>query len=358
MASITLGFVRIAAIVALATGCATRLSTQPAGHEAALTLLDEASRAQTQRDAWVLAERAIDELGRLGEDSGAEAKALLAETLLVLHLQDDASRARARHLAEKALALDPQAARAHGVVGWLAFFEAARFAEALIAFERALALEPDLPFSRFGYGLALAASGDLARGLSEVERAERSRLVRPTWRMGSQSILFFMRRYADAAQRAREALAGSPASAPDRFWEGVALIGAGDSKAAVAALEARVSESNRIPGAVAMLATAYVADGQAARARALLPEMQGAIDRTLASGAPGCSQNPCYLFALAHLALGDRDAALQMLERAVNESEPGVWYLWANVDPRWDSLRQDPRFAAIIRKGLHHAIPR
>jgi tetratricopeptide (TPR) repeat protein len=341
-----------AATLALAlAGCASLHGelTSPS-YDEALAHLTEAARQPTEREAHTHVKQALADLERrVTVESDARLKALLAETLLLRGLQDRAVRQRARTLATAALAIDPDLARAHSALGWLTFMETALFNEALGAFERALQLQADLHFARFGYGLTLAASGDLERGLAEVERAERSGLVRPNWRMGSQSILFFMRRYAEAAQRAVMPLTSS--LEPDFFWQGIALVGAGDTKGAIAALEERVRQSNRIPGAVAMLATAYAADGQPDRARKLLPELQATLDRRVQSGEPGCAHNPCYLYALVYLALGERDAALNMLDRAVQESLPGVWYIWSNVDPRWDPVRQDPRFVAIIRKA-------
>jgi tetratricopeptide (TPR) repeat protein len=55
-----------------------------------------------------------------------------------------------------------------------------------------------------------------------------------------------------------------------------------------------------------------------------------------------------YYMALLMDALGDRDMAFQELERAFHEKSAGLFGL--NVDPRMDSLRQDPRFAAIAAR--------
>ena len=52
-------------------------------------------------------------------------------------------------------------------------------------------------------------------------------------------------------------------------------------------------------------------------------------------------------FALTYAALGDKDRALQALEKAFAEREPMAWL---NVDPEWDSIRADPRFQDLVRR--------
>lgn len=322
-------------------------------YDHALDAIAAAGRQPTQREARETMASAAAELQKViaAAPGFAPALAALAEARLMVNLQDRPARREARDLAGRALALSEGEARAHSALGWLLFFEDLRFRDARRAFERALALDPGLHFARFGYGLLLASQGELERGLAEVERAERAPLVRPNWRMGSQSVLFFARRYADAAARALAPLPGAPAVPPDHFWRGIALLAAGDVTEAVRSHEERVREANRNPGSVAALAIAYATAGRDEEARALRPELIGHLQRSEGAGRAACAATPCYLFALADLALGDRAAALEMLERAVRDKPPGVWNVWLRVDPRWDPLRDDPRFRRALAEA-------
>ncbi len=52
-------------------------------------------------------------------------------------------------------------------------------------------------------------------------------------------------------------------------------------------------------------------------------------------------------FARTYAALGEKDLALQALEKAFVEREPMAWL---NVDPEWDPIRADPRFQDLVRR--------
>jgi hypothetical protein len=57
---------------------------------------------------------------------------------------------------------------------------------------------------------------------------------------------------------------------------------------------------------------------------------------------------PPYASALVHAGLGERDAALAALDRAYDVRDVHLMYL--AVDPKWDDLRSDPRFRALLER--------
>ena len=65
-----------------------------------------------------------------------------------------------------------------------------------------------------------------------------------------------------------------------------------------------------------------------------------------------------YETALVHLALSERERALEMLERACRENSG--WMAYLAVDPRLDPVRGDRRFEALravtLLKGVRHAL--
>jgi tetratricopeptide (TPR) repeat protein len=63
--------------------------------------------------------------------------------------------------------------------------------------------------------------------------------------------------------------------------------------------------------------------------------------------------DPGFALAYAGLAdcyagLGEKDQAFAWLEKAYEQHSFNM--AWLNVEPRWDSLRSDPRFADLVRR--------
>ena len=53
-------------------------------------------------------------------------------------------------------------------------------------------------------------------------------------------------------------------------------------------------------------------------------------------------------FADIYLGLGEKEKALDWLDKSYQDQESACWYL--KVDPIYDSVRNEPRFHAILKK--------
>jgi Flp pilus assembly protein TadD len=58
---------------------------------------------------------------------------------------------------------------------------------------------------------------------------------------------------------------------------------------------------------------------------------------------------PNVLLAISTAAVGDRDTAFELLQRACDEREP-LLVLVARLTPNLRRLREDPRFADVLRR--------
>jgi tetratricopeptide (TPR) repeat protein len=92
---------------------------------------------------------------------------------------------------------------------------------------------------------------------------------------------------------------------------------------------------------VSMAARGYVAGlaGHQDEARQILAEMERLANHTYVTP---------YGVALVHAGLGSSNVALAWLHKAFEERSH--WLVWLRLDPRWNGLRQDPRFAEIVRR--------
>jgi len=88
-----------------------------------------------------------------------------------------------------------------------------------------------------------------------------------------------------------------------------------------------------------LLAAAYAAGGNSTEALRLLHDVEERAKRTYV---------PAYYLAFAYIALGDKNKALAALEKDYEQRSPNFTYL--RGDPGLDSLRNEPRFQALLRQ--------
>jgi hypothetical protein len=91
-----------------------------------------------------------------------------------------------------------------------------------------------------------------------------------------------------------------------------------------------------LPWLRALEATCLAKNGRASEASKILEELN--LIRT-------ATYVDAYYMALLQDALGNRDAAFQELERAVQENSTMLYIL--DVDPKLDALREDARFLPL-----------
>jgi Flp pilus assembly protein TadD len=90
---------------------------------------------------------------------------------------------------------------------------------------------------------------------------------------------------------------------------------------------------------VAMLAVTYVRWGKESEARAAIKDLDAI---------KALRNVPPTRYALIYTALGDKDAAFEWLNRAYDERD--IQAVYVNVNPCYDSLRDDPRFTQFVQR--------
>ena len=108
---------------------------------------------------------------------------------------------------------------------------------------------------------------------------------------------------------------------------------------AIAAFQKGSSLSGGDPLIAGGLGHAYAVSGQRDRARKLLEELKQLSKHRYV--AP-------YEIAVIHIGLGDKEQAFEWLEKAFQDHSH--WLLWLKVDPRFDSIKGDPRYLDLRRR--------
>jgi TolB-like protein/DNA-binding winged helix-turn-helix (wHTH) protein/Flp pilus assembly protein TadD len=239
--------------------------------------------------------------------------------------------------ARKALELDPELAEAHVALAGV-YQKQWQWAEAEAEYKRALELKPNDAAAHVGLANWLMCHGRMDEAVAWSRRA---RELDPLGDVGTSIgwILFQARRYDESIRELRSVLAVRPDDAGAQWFLGFVLIGNGQPEEAISILEKVVSVSNRSPGSIEILATAYAHTGRRTEALRLMNELK---QRRQTSYVPaGAFINP-------YLALGDYDQAFAGFERAYQEKSNILQFL--KVHPFFDPVREDPRFVDLLRR--------
>ena len=248
---------------------------------------------------------------------------------------------RAKAAAQKALELDDTLGEAHTSLANVLFRYLA-LAQSAKEFERSIDLNPNYPTAHQWYGrLTLLATGHFDRAMAESKRAVELDPISPIGRTDVGTVYMVTRRYDEAIAQLRSTLETDP----DFYWAhrqlGLALELKGAPGDAIVEYQ-RASELNDDPRVLAFVGHAEASMGRETEARAILDQLANAAKTRYVSG---------YSFAVIHLALGERDQALDWLEKDARE-QTSFEIPFIKVDPYLDPLRGDPRFEALVSKVL------
>src|SRR6266404_5224720 len=244
----------------------------------------------------------------------------------------------ARSALKKALELDDSLAEAHASFGLLTTLEL-DLHRALDELKRAAELKPNYATAHHWLALAHLTLAQFDSAISEAKRAIELDPLSLVINADTSWIYFSARRYDEAETQVRKTLEIGPQFFLAHYYLGEVLQFKAHLSEAIAEFQ-KAFELNNDPYSLAMLGQAYARNGQRDEAQKILARLNEQAKSHYV--AP-------YALALVQIALGDKDHAIEELERAYSEGETN--YLFAiKVDPMLDNLRGDPRFEALLQK--------
>jgi TolB-like protein len=239
---------------------------------------------------------------------------------------------KARTDAEKAVAIAPTLAEAHAALGWVRFFTEWRFAEGLNELKRAKELAPANPTANDLLARVIVYLGRLDEAENQGRQAVELDPLASAPRNNLARILWYEGKLDEADTVARKAAELQPNSASSRRWQVLVAIQRGDKETALHEAQLEPDESYRR----FELAVAQYARGDRTAADAALADLI-AHDQGLD-----------YQVAQVYAVRGEREKAFEWLQIAFDKHDTGMLALL--VDPLLNSLRDDPRYKALIAK--------
>src|SRR5436853_5451458 len=247
---------------------------------------------------------------------------------------------QARVAAKKALELDNTLAEAHASSGRILSGYDYNFERAIAEFERAIQLNPNYATSYHWISNGpLTARGEFDRAISEGKRAVELDPLSMIDNADLGQIYFYARRYDEAISQVGKAIEIDPHSYLAHFYLGQIYQLQGHLTEAIAEYQKAV-ELDDDPQALALLGQAQARIGEYDKAQKILSRMTEEAKSRYVSA---------YSFALMFIALGDKERAIDALERAYREGAAND-IITIRVDPMLDPLRGDPRFEALAEK--------
>jgi len=257
-----------------------------------------------------------------------------AELMVADDENDAGGLLRAQAAADKAIELAPNDAAGYFARSFIRTLRTWDWVGAQADIERAIALDPGSAEGHTRYGLLLLALGRVSEGREELRKSvELDPLATGAWAFLARAQMA-ERDFPAAQDSLRHALEISPDAPRPLGFLGFLQLLEGHPADALSTFR-RIKDSDWL--LLTGVATAEYSLGHAKESQAALERLQA-----------GFAESAAYQIAEVYAWRGEKDLAFNWLERAYAQRDAGMTVL--ALDPVLDSLRGDPRFAALKRK--------
>jgi len=246
----------------------------------------------------------------------------------------------AKTAATRALELDPTLPEAHSAFGdSLAIYDW-NWTESERELKKAIELDPNISYIHLVYsGSYLGPVGNVEAAVTEAERAVELEPLSLINNAVLTSSYLNARHYDKAIEQGKKSYDLDPNFPLARHWLGMAYVATQQYDKAISISQEVPADSPARWLSVVVLGHAYAKAGRRADAEQQISELRD-IGRSRYI-------RPYYLASI-YAALGEKDNAFAELERSFQERD--VYLNRVNSDPFMDPIRDDPRFADLIKR--------
>ena len=251
---------------------------------------------------------------------------------------------KAKRAALKALAIDNTLGEAHNALAYALFEYYWDFAGAEKEFRRAIELNPNYATARHWHSEYLSATGRHPEAINEIKRAQQLDPLSLIINSNVGLTYYKARQYDEAVKQLRSTLAMDQNFGPSHEFLVFTYEASGNYEGAIAERQPTVTIYGRESPEVALKRTVALREAYAkGGARGYWQEK---LDQLIEDG-KGSYVPPADL-AQIYARLGQKDKALEWLEKAYNERDEGLLHLNEMAD--FDDFRSDHRFDVLIDK--------
>jgi tetratricopeptide (TPR) repeat protein len=210
------------------------------------------------------------------------------------------------------------------------------------AYRTAVALSPSCENAHQSMAVFLSAIGRHDEAKREAERARWLGPICLSINTSAGWVRYAAGEYDEAINQCRHTLEMASEYASARRLLGASYVAAGMYREAIRELEIVAGHDCAQAVSIAWLAQAKAAAGKTDEAGWIVRELEQPDDGKYVPG---------YHLAMVYVALNDFDRAFSLLDRACDDRDPALAAI--GVEPRFDPLRRDPRYPALLdRLGL------
>ena len=247
--------------------------------------------------------------------------------------------ARARAAITRALALDPANPEAQSILGFISMV----YDWDWVGAERALARSVDVsPGTAYPRNLRTSLFMALRRFPEAVAEAENFRRLDPASATAVSTLArarYRARQFDQAILDFQDAITLDPAHGPSYARLADVYMAQGRYGEAIASLERGQQQLGATRRQIDGFATVYALAGRRREAEALRDEMVARSRH---------NDQMYYSLAMVEVALGNRDAAFDWLNRAYDARSANLWLVDGEI--KFDPIRSDPRFTELLRR--------
>ncbi|HEY0461377.1 MAG TPA: protein kinase [Pyrinomonadaceae bacterium] len=253
-------------------------------------------------------------------------------------LDPPATLAKAKAAAQKAVEIDDALSDGHTALGMSLFWGEWNWSEAENQFKRALELNPNDVNAHIFYAHLLSNLGRHTESLAEISRARELDPLFPFAGAVEGQFLLHAGRADEALDRLRKTFELAPNFWMPHLFASSVYTEKGMFPEAIAEARKARELSPAQTVSIAWESYALAKSGKRAEAQAALDELlKLSHERYI----------PASHLAIAYYGLGETDKALDWLEKAYAEHDPKTAFL--KVDPKWNNLRNHPRFIKLMQ---------